>query len=286
MISAKVIADSISEAGKRITTFELEYHRFIHSEFMTHRQFSRNAASSRATPVKKMIEQVRSAPAKPVHWGANQPGMQADREVGDIVTACSGWLNAARWAAKYAQLLADQGLHKQIVNRILEPFQHIKVVCTATEYDNFFMLRAHKDAQPEIQELAFKMLDASAASEPRVLRSGQWHLPYVTEFDESKYSLSDARKLSASLCAQVSYRASDTSLEKALAIYEKLVTMRPVHASPFEHQATPMAYPSFDYNEPDLKPEEGITHTDTDQDYWSGNFKGWVQNRQLIEGSL
>ena len=43
-------------------TFELTYPRYIHSEFMTHRVFSRNASSSRAIPVKRMIEQVRNNP--------------------------------------------------------------------------------------------------------------------------------------------------------------------------------------------------------------------------------
>jgi thymidylate synthase ThyX len=80
MISAKIIADSISESeyGDRITTFELEYPRFIHGELMTHRLFSRNAASSRAIPINKMMDQVLTAPAMPVEWGLNKSGMQAE----------------------------------------------------------------------------------------------------------------------------------------------------------------------------------------------------------------
>lgn len=34
-ITASILADSVSTHGDRITTFELEYPRFIHSEFHT-----------------------------------------------------------------------------------------------------------------------------------------------------------------------------------------------------------------------------------------------------------
>lgn len=292
MISAKVIADSVTEAGKRITTFELNYPRFIHSEFMTHRQFSRNAASSRAIPVEKVISQVEENPAMPIHWGKNQAGMQAKEEVESPETAAKKWIDCAAEGAESARYLMEEGLHKQIVNRILEPFQHIKVVCTATEYANFFNLRAHQDAQPEIQALAFEMMKAMDGSKPELLLKGDWHLPYVNVtrhreegghyVDGAFLSNDDALKISASLCAQVSYRKSDESLDKALKIYEQLVTMRPVHASPFEHQASPMTTNIFHGGEW----EKGMTHVDRYGNFWSGNFKGWVQNRQLIEGAL
>ena len=150
MIEAKVILDSVSPAGKRITTLQLKYHRFIHSEFMTHRAFSRNSMSSRAVPVAKMIEQVRNDPAMPVHWGKNQPGMQArDDLTGEaLINAQMAWRGAAAKAADSAQLMMDNGLAKQVANRILEPFQWMHTVVTATEWDNFFALRCHPDAQP------------------------------------------------------------------------------------------------------------------------------------------
>ena len=156
-ITAKIIADSISViTGIRLTTMELSYHRYIHSEFMTHRMFSRNASSSRAIPIKKLLEQVKNDPMMPIHWGSNKPGMQAGEELKgeDLHVAQREWINAANNAVDTASHLQELGLHKQIANRLLEPFLAIKVVVTATEWENFFKLRIHKDAQPEIQELA------------------------------------------------------------------------------------------------------------------------------------
>ncbi len=298
-ISAKVIADSIAPNGKRITTFELEYPRFIHAEFMTHRLFSRNAASSRAIPVKKAIELIKEDTAKPIHWGKNQTGMSAKEECDAYLGGDSefrgysreDWWDEARDAAIiHAREFDRQGYHKQIVNRILEPFSHIKVVCTATEYDNFFYLRCHPDAQPEIQALANLMWEARAASTPKLLKVGEWHVPYFREGywtpNNDDDTLEDAKAVSASCCAQVSYRKLDDSIEKAHDIFNRLVESKPVHASPFEHQATPMEYGDHDYV------PEGITHftvvngnhemAGTITDAWSGNFRGWIQHRHLI----
>lgn len=306
MIKAKIIADSIC-AGSRITTFELEYPRFIHGELMTHRMFSRNAASSRAIPVDTMMKLIEDSPAKPVEWGMNQSGMQA-KELHTSSAGCErAWGVAAKDAVASAKALQTLGLHKQIVNRVLEPFQVMKTVVTATEYANWFYLRNHSDAQPEIHVLAEKMLEAFNSSTPVELLSGEWHLPYVginasgtgrigyhLEDEEGNVTqmvhLEDALKISASCCAQVSYRKQDDSLEKALKIWEMLVGMKPVHASPFEHQATPMRnplqsrFPQEGYENGCM--EEGITHMDVSGNVWSGNFKGWIQHRQLIKGHV
>lgn len=282
MIKATIIADSVSaHTGQRITTFELEYHRYIHSELMTHRQFSRNAASSRAIPTDTMLENVR---AVPIHWGKNQSGMQAKDEEVDYVPAYNAWIDARNDAIKNAKKLQALGLHKQSVNRVLEPFQMMKTLVTATNFDNFFNLRCHKDAQPEIKELADKMYKSMQESEPEVLYAGEWHTPYVDHtrgadrliyiVDGEVVDLDTAIKISCSCAAQVSYRKNDTSIEKALAIFDKLVGSEPVHASAFEHCAMPM------------KPHQtrdGITHVSScGTHHYSGNFLEWVQYRQLI----
>lgn len=255
-ISAKVIADSVSPDGIRLTTLELEYNRFIHSEFMSHRCMSRNAASSRAIPLKKVVDQVWKDPALPVEWGKNKAGMQADELIDDSQAAIDLWSRAARTMTAYALELHELGVHKQITNRLLEPFQLIKVVVTATEWENFFELRDHKDAQPEIQVLARKIKKAMEQSTPRAIEYGEWHLPYV---DGAFLGTPEEKKISASCCAQVSYRVLDDSLEKAEMIYDKLVTSKPLHASPLEHQATPC---------------DGACE---------GNFQGWRQHRHEIE---
>lgn len=139
-ISAIVIADTISPAGKRITTLQLRYPRMVHSEFMTHRVFSRNASSSRAIPVERLIEDVLRDTAMPIHWGKNQPGMQARKKHdapvlldGTFVSNENAWLAARDQAIEAARAFTKAGYHKQIVNRLLEPFAHINVVVTATE---------------------------------------------------------------------------------------------------------------------------------------------------------
>jgi len=268
-ISARVIEDSTCSHGKRLTTLELCYQRFIHSEFMTHRVFSRNAMSSRAIPVAKMIEQVRLNPAKPIHWGANQKGMQAEAVVADPFEAECQWEAAAVEAAMRAEQMVALGLHKQVVNRVLEPFQWMHTVVTATEWDNFFALRCHPDAQPEFQALANAMRDAMAESTP-VNRGrpgyssdpGSWHLPYVYLGEREYYLSTVLPKLSAARCARVSYLTHDGEkprVDKDLELFQRLVGSEPQHASPVEHQA----YPAPTKDEP------------------SGNFKGWVQYRQV-----
>lgn len=308
-IVARIVADSVNKNGNRITTFELEYHRFIHSELMTHRLFSRNAMSSRAVPVSKMIEQVRNNPATPIHWGKNQAGMQAAEVLVEesLDNANRQWKQSAIYAASQAEIMSSIGSHKQIVNRLLEPFQTMKTVLTATEFDNFFWLRCDSDAQPEIQELANCMFEAMKQSEPEVLESEQWHTPYVEHIFKGgkfeSYCLTDeednvikllteeeAKAISASCCAQVSYRTLNNTYEKAMDIYSKLASGRKVHASPFEHIATPMEYPSHK-RFPELAMEystleSGVTHCDVDGKAWSGNFKGWIQLRQTLDNHV
>lgn len=294
-IKAKIIADSVSAVnGQRITTFELEYPRFIHSELMTHRLFSRNAMSSRAVPIEKMIEQVRTNPAKPVHWGKNQNGMQAKQELEGypLQEAKSLWNEGAAEASSLADMLNEQGAHKQLVNRILEPFQLMKTVLTATEFDNFFWLRKHEDAQPEIKELADKMYSAIQENNTATLSSEDWHTPYFGDgywLKDCGISLEDALAISSSCCAQVSYRLLDDSIEKARKVYQRLVESTPVHASPFEHQATPMKYfEQEDYTALSQSSDfdKGTTHEDIKGNRWSGNFKSWIQYRQLIDGNV
>lgn len=303
-ISATIIAHSKSAVdGKEIITYELEYHRYIHSELMTHRTFSRNAASSRAIPVSKMIDLVRTSPATPIHWGKNQAGMQADKEIENVNGSGieKWWKDCAIQACNEAhEMTTNLGLHKQITNRLLEPFQMIKVVVTATEWDNFFWLRFHKAAQPEIQELARCMLVAKKRSVAEVLQVGEWHTPYVDHWrdeDGLKYilededgqgffcNIQDALKVSASCCAQVSYRKTDDSLEKADKVWQMLTTDERTHSSPTEHQATPIkAMPtSFGMDLDAWDIPDGVTHIDVDDgNCWSNNFCGWIQHRALI----
>lgn len=259
-ITAKVILDSISPAGARITTLQLMYPRFIHAEFMTHRMFSRNASSSRAIPVAKMIEQVRTNPAMPIHWGKNQPGMQANEEVtgADLITARSMWKDAANEAAESAENMMSLGLHKQVANRILEPFQHIHVIVTATEWENFFKLRLHKDAEPNIQALAVAMTEVMETSVPV---PNSFHTPYLTQEEIDWINAEDAFMVSAARCARVSYLTHDGDRPDFAKDMELAIKLRESgHASPFEHVAAA---------------EEYVFQT-------NANFRGWKSFRSTL----
>lgn len=278
-ITAKVIADSVHTLNpkrpSRITTFELRYPRFIHAEFMTHRLFSRNSASSRAIPIEKMIKDVLEDPAMFVFWGKNQKGMQAAVEMSadEIEGARADWLEARDEAVNQAQKLMRRGLHKQNVNRLLEPWMHITVLATMTDSANFYHLRRDKMAQPEMQTLANAMWDAQQASNAidRTYSVGvhAWHLPLVT-FEERQLLGMNAVKVSTGRCARVSYLTHDGKRDPLADIDLADKLSGNGHWSPFEHPAKPYR-PGF------LRRLFGASDR-------CGNFTGWQQHRKCLPG--
>jgi hypothetical protein len=277
-ISAEVVLDSYYDTGSkisRVTTMKLRYPRFIHSEFMTHRVFSRNASSSRAIPIQKVISQVWNDPAVPVYWGWNQKGMQsrtplpANRRKWSVRI----WGAAGKAACVFAWCLMRLGNHKQVANRVLEPWQFITVVVTSTQWENFFDLRCHEDADPTIQMLANCMFQAYSESKPKKLSQSEWHLPFVSEDEKSdpRFSNTDLLKFSTARAARTSYVNHDGTVpdwKKDIALYENLVQAKPIHASPAEHQAAP----------------DGIrTDGKWTNPHLHGNLEGWIQHRKLIE---
>lgn len=299
MIKVTLVADSIAN-GIRLSTFELVYPRYIHSELMTHRVFSRNASSSRAIPTNRLIEQVRNDPVLPIEWGKNKPGMQHSQLINDKDMAYAKylWTSVANYAADRADKLNMQQVHKQFVNRILEPFTHIRVVVTATQFTNFFALRVHPDAQPEIRELATQMKDALEYNEPSELKPGSWHLPYIRTEDcieAAKVAGTDNRnmvlqvllKVSTARCARVSYNNFDgkpSTIQEDFDLFNNKLVSHPLHASPLEHQATPMREMTSNINQPFIPEtwEDGISHVTRDGTLYSGNFCGWIQHRKLM----
>lgn len=312
MISAKIICDSISSAGNRLTTFEIEVPRIVWSEFMTHRMFSRNAASSRAIPAKKMAEQLNG---KPVRFGKNAAGMQDSGEhnalINGLYSAEEWWHLAKLSAMKFSEGFSEAGYAKQVFNRLTEPHQIMKAVVSATEFDNWFWLRDHDAADPTIRELAYCMKSARDASNPQALFAGEWHLPYVktVRMDSLKYcleedgytifpslELEDAIKVSCARCCAVSFRNIDYGLDKSREVYNRLVSDEKIHGSALEHAATPMKESSNMFalirneekfvNVPSWPEtwEKGISHMDREGNLWSGNYKGFIQYRKLIPG--
>lgn len=259
----KVLADSINSSGNRLTTFELVFWRPILPQLSRHRVFSLNVRSSRATPVDSLIAEIRNTPWGPKEWGINQPGMVANKSFGTKEIKDSldyVWYQSSNLACKMAETLADVGVHKQIVNRMLEPYACTYAVVSGTEWDNFYELRTAKDSQPEMQELANMMKEAQDNSTPKSLLQSEWHMPYITEEDLSKYSLQDCCKISAARCARVSYKRYDGTIDasKDLELYNKLVSAK--HFSPLENVAIPAG-----------------------NNYLPSNFKGWNQLRKFEE---
>lgn len=261
MITAEIIKDSVNSRKNRLTSWVLTYPRFIHSELMTHRMFSRNAASSRAIPIKKMLAAVRDNPAKPEFWGANQKGMQAATEVSpEVRDECENvWIDARDKMIEAVEELERLGLHKQISNRLLEPWAHMTVILTASEFENFFALRAHPDAQPEFQKLAYLMLERYRQSVPKLLQPGEWHIPFDEKMPDVPFETK--LKIAVARCARVSYLTFDgeINVKDDIELHDRLKLSG--HWSPFEHVA---------YAAP------GTPQV--------GNFIGWVQYRKQWAG--
>jgi hypothetical protein len=239
-ISAMVLADSVSANAPRLTSVVARYPLVIHAELMTHRVFSRNAASSRAIPFKRMLQAVIDDPYVPLVWTRNEPGMQGHTELEgrELLDAKNFYEDALQSAIFHARKVAGTNAHKQIVNRLLGPFAHITTLITSTDWANWEALRLHVAAEPHIQLLARKIKVAMDGSQPRNLLPGEWHLPYVGT--EDKRHISEQLVVSVARCASVSYRTVDDKeidTPTASRIYEKLLKSQPIHASPAEHQA-------------------------------------------------
>lgn len=272
-VTVKVIEDSISLDGHRLTSLQLHYPRFIHSELMTYRAFSRNASSSRAIPVERVIQAVLDDTAMPVRWGANKPGMQdgglcvnpvqfspVGEHQGIEGTAAQAWLAARDHAVQSARAFSKAGYHKQVVNRLLEPFAHIDVIVTASDWSNFFRQRCGESsgADPTMGLLADTIKVALENGQP-VRRS--LHLPYVSEEERLTLKAKDLFMISAARCARVSYLNHDQTapvLEKDLELARRLWADE--HLSPFEHPAR----------------ASGVMYSDS----WA-NFVGWTQVRHM-----
>ncbi len=308
---AKIITHSISPEGISLITVHMRYWRGIHAEVMTHRVFSRNARSSRAVPIAKMIEEIEKDPFVPRHWGKNQKGMQASEQCDerviiekpyaydDFATGATldywndscireqAWLEARDQAVKFAKAFMNAGYHKQIVNRLLEPFMWIDTLVTSTDWANFMALRDHKDAEPHIRDLAVLTKAAIALSDPTPLKPGEWHLPYIKHHElaelagdgpgdpEIAEAYEMARQISAARCARISYAPFDgnPSIKAELERYAALVMNQPVHASPVEHQATPDT----------RRMSMSGNYHEWENSHQHRNFRGWRQFRAMID---
>lgn len=276
-IVAEVICDSLHPNElSRLTTVRARIHRYVLAELNTHRAFSRNSASSRAIPFDRQLARVMNDPAMPIEWGRNQPGMQAGESIDEIDQAREVWLAARDAAVEQAELLSKLGVHKQVVNRLLEPFMWHTVVITSSEWENFFTQRCSPLAQPEIRVAAEAIRDAIENSTPRRLSFVQGtdmryfeHLPFITENEALQYHIGTLRAASVARCARTSYDhdgGTTPDIGKDTDLFSRLIMANPMHASPLEHVAMP------------VRPAESYANAD------GRNFGPlWRQYRAVVE---
>lgn len=302
--SAKVICDSISPEGVRVTTVQAVIHRFILAEVDTHRVFSRNSASSRAIPVAKQLEKFRTDLALPVSWPAEQKGMSGGAElVGDDLTEAFTLFSEVhrhtlaeikRYVERHPE--PEHRLHKSLINRLMEWGQWHTVVITSTAWDNFYGLRLSPAAQPEFRVVAAEIAKAREASTPRFIDYGMWHLPYIDEEDVraaeeylhhtvgvfGRHTVTKLLvKMSAARVARTSYETMDGKRDPGedVGLYDKLTSAHPMHSSPLEHPCTPSPYNQHQVEVPHLGTDESMVLTLPKY----GNFLGWHQHRFDVE---
>ena len=275
-----------------IYTVRMRYPRPIHGEIMTHRVFGRNARSSRAVPVRTMLNEVIRIPYVPWHWLKNKPGMQGtdsltpqEQDLAEDI-----WLESRDAAVEAVKKLFDPtglNIHKQNPNRLLEPYSWIDTLITSTDWDNFLWLRQHHAAEPHLQDLAELVAKALDECSINHLEEDEWHMPYIspedwdaidehhakTEILSSRRRIQeDLLKLSAARCARISYKPfnGDSTIEAELNRYNLLVTDERVHASPLEHQARPDLFIGGAWSQAHLH----------------GNLTGYIQHRKLIPNEV
>ena len=293
MISARILADSVSMHGDRLTTFLLTMPRWMLAQLNKHRMLSNSAESSRAKPTLTQVEEVTRNPYIPT-FAANKGGMVA----GDVLDADAQsaartmWLNALDSACYVAGRLANgPGAHKQWVNRLIEPFAYVDVIVTGTEWANFYALRASVHAQPEFEVLASIMQVKMLVSEPKPIAEGGWHLP-LAEPDDAALDIEDQVKVCAARCARVSYgnHLQPKGHAELLALADRLAADR--HMSPFEHVATPVtARERYVMTLLARRGEEELNALESpwvkawaDSVMYVGNLRGWISARKMIPG--
>lgn len=344
-ISAKIVADSMTPQGDRLTTLEVVMPRFILAEFNTHRMFSRNSASSRAIPFQRMVRTIKENPFIPIAWQKEHKGMQGSEYITDELTIKSiidDYLISRDMAIERATNLSNHGVTKQLANRQLEPFMYHKVLVSATEWENFFNLRcpqyqisefAHDgkeffksknellDVYPlqadntdiewlllnkgqgeiHIMDLAEKIYDAMNESTPKQLKAGEWHIPYGDDIDLARVdyitlleNIKDTSilevKIATARAARLSYQTlgDDPKIDYMADLKLHDILLASGHLSPFEHCAQVMTEDEYYTNYSGILADysstmEGYSPEDKDAQGWSGNFRGFIQYRKMLE---
>lgn len=265
-ITATILADSVSPIGDRLTTIKVRFPRPFLPELNTHRNQSKNGASSRAIPIRARLHEATNDPAWPLELRCEQPGMSG----GELLEGQAA-LDATDFLARIHADLIEQfdlyvdahpdpatRLHKSILARYLEPWLSQTMILSATDWRGFFAQRIYGGAAPEMRALAMAVRDALEQSEPKALSYGQWHLPLVEDHERDEYDEIDQLRMAVARIARVSTGREDRrDVVKDRERFEDLANSG--HCSPFEHVARP-----------------------TDEVPVRGNFTGWAQLRHIL----
>lgn len=294
----QILKDSISPTGSRFTSFLIKFPKCLLAELNTHRMLVRNVGSSRAVPVAKMIESAQNDIFMP-QFTLNQPGMSGVRMTDEETLASARWTwqCALDKQILFVQCLSNElNIHKQHANRLLEPFLQVELVLSGTEWDNFFALRDHPDAQPDFQVIAHEMHEAYNDSIPQELQYGEWHVPFDGLMPQDA-DLGTCLKIAIARIARVSYQTHDGNhtTEKDIQLFNRLLESR--HMSPFEHVAMCVD------NTKDYEVNEGhhtvksflpaslhkflsLKTADNDSFTWTRNYAGFYTYRHQLEDGM
>lgn len=180
--------------------------------------------------------------------------------------------------------------------------------------DNMKWLKINKgQAEIHIITLAEAIYDAMNESTPKQLKSGEWHIPFediITESSVDSYLkkvmdmredglwgdelIQEARiKISTAMAARTSYtlvgEEKEIDYQKMIALHDKLIAQKPLHASPMEHCARAMSDDEYEIN---VKGQLIKNLQDSVPEYnehvmgWCRNYKGFIQYRHILENDL
>ena len=258
-IKAEIVAHSRNiETGDELITYRLTYPRIILAQLNTYKQITKITASSRAQPFNKVVEVIENDPFIPMAYQRTHKGMQGteyfiDEE--EIRERDLEWLTARDKAVEQAKKLNDLEVTKQLTNRLLESFMWVTQLVTGTReaYEHLFNQRCPEyevggvkgrskkemgldlsdeewllsnkgHAEIHFMDLAEKMYDALRDSEPKELKPGELHVPYLdTPLMTPDLFPEDVIKYSCGLTAHTSYTTigdgTKMTIEKARGLF-------------------------------------------------------------------
>lgn len=136
----------------------------------------------------------------------------------------------------------DFGLsvHKQVLNRVLEPYMFHEVIVTSSYFDNFLKLRDHNEADPAIWGVSHLLGEAIAHSEPTI---SEIHAPFSSNLEKTlilgqPWPVARPHLIKSAMeSAQISYNDKSRAIKSTATAERGESLLTAGHLSPFEHVA-------------------------------------------------